>query len=193
MAKYIKHNGLTLSKGNAKLADTIGIFNLPAVKTCPNCSKCAKSCYALKAERLYPSVKACREANLEATKLPTFVGDMVQLITKAKVMVVRIHESGDYYSQTYADSWSAIAALLPHVRFYCYTKSPYRPTGSNINIVESILPDGSINYGTESEMLPKAQSLGAFICPCKPNDRSKLCGTTCTVCQSAKHVLFIKH
>lgn len=193
MARTYKLNGLTISKGNVKLEDSIAIFNLPAIKSCPNCSMCAKTCYAKKAEKRYPTVKACREANLQASMTGGFVADMVKLIVKSKAKVVRIHEAGDFYSQEYADKWSEIARLLPEIKFYAYSKSPFRPTGANLNVVESILPNGELNYGKEAEILPLAQKYDAFICPCKPQMRAKLCGSSCTVCQSAKHVLFVIH
>ena len=195
-ANYFKHaNGITIGKGNKKLSDSIGIFNLPAIKTCPNCSSCAKTCYAYRDEtgRYAHVIGPCREKNLQASKLDSFVEDMVETIIKSKVKVFRIHESGDFYSQEYADKWSQIAEKLPAVQFYCYTKSPYRPNAANINIVESILPDGSLNYGELEDMMEKACQFDAFICPCKPKDRSKLCGTKCTKCQTHRHVVFILH
>lgn len=191
--KYFHNGKVTVGLGNKKLDNSIMIFNLPAIKTCPNCSMCAPTCYALKAERLYPRVKACREANLTASKDSTFIARMVELITREKAHVVRVHESGDFYSQEYADKWTEIAKRLPHVNFYAYTKSPYRPSADNINIVESILPDGSLNYGKLEFIMGQASKLNAFICPCKPKERAKLCGTTCTRCQTEKYVLFLEH
>lgn len=193
MAKYYKLNGLTLGCGNKKLDKSILIWNLPAVKTCPNCGSCAKTCYAFKPERIRSNVKACRESNYIMSQRSSFVSDMVTLIRKLGRLVVRIHESGDFYSQEYADKWSRIAQLLPEVWFYCYTKSPYHPDADNINVIESILPGGELNYGKAEHILPLAQKYDAFVCPCKPKDRSKLCGTVCTVCQTAKHVVFIQH
>lgn len=37
--------------------------------------------------------------------------------------MVRIHDSGDFFSQDYLDAWKAIAAAFPSVIFYAYTKS----------------------------------------------------------------------
>lgn len=190
---YVKHNGLTIGKGNLKLDASIGIWNISAVKTCPNCSTCASTCYALKSEKFRPVVKACRQRNWDLSKLETFVEDMITLIKKSKVKVFRIHESGDFYSQEYADKWSAIAQALPGIQFYAYTKSPYRPCADNLNIVESVLPDGGKNYGKVEEIVPRALACNAFICPCKPGDRHKLCGSKCKVCQTAKYVAFIQH
>lgn len=193
MSKYVKFNGLTVSKGNLKLDDFIVIFNLPSIITCPNCSKCASTCYASKAEVRYPKVKACRQLNFALSQKDSFVEDMVKLLIKTKTKVVRIHESGDFYSQEYADKWTNIALQLPEVQFYAYTKSPYRPCSDNINIVESILPDGSLNYGPVEVIVPKAKQFGAYVCPCKPGDRHKLCGSICTVCRTNPFVVFVQH
>jgi hypothetical protein len=43
-----------------------------------------------------------------------------------KAKIVRIHVSGDFFSQTYFDAWYGVARIRPEVIFYAYTKSiPY--------------------------------------------------------------------
>ena len=40
--------------------------------------------------------------------------------------VVRIHVSGDFFSQSYFDAWLEVARQRPNTRFYAYTKAlPY--------------------------------------------------------------------
>lgn len=137
MKKTIKGQTiLTLSLGNKKLvgddANAFLIFNLPAVTTCPNRTPmCEKSCYAMKAQRLYPSVKKSREANLEDSKQLEFASQMIDTIkyylakkaVKGKVVYFRIHESGDFYSREYLASWIKICKEFPEVHFTAYTKS----------------------------------------------------------------------
>ena len=134
------------------------IFNLPAVKTCPFrtrlCGGFLKGesrfeidpktgkqidkmalCYAVKAEKAYPSVIPARRDNMRATLMPGFVEAMTALILrtaknmKKERLICRIHESGDFYNKPYAMAWLEIArrcAVDPHVQFWCYTKSfPY--------------------------------------------------------------------
>jgi hypothetical protein len=36
---------------------------------------------------------------------------------------IRIHDSGDFYSDDYVDAWLRIIRATPHVTFYAYTKS----------------------------------------------------------------------
>lgn len=193
MAKYLHNGGIVVGKGNTKTHDSILIFNLPAIKTCPNCSQCASSCYAMKAERNYPSVRGSRQSNWDSSKRPCFVPRMVELINRSGLKVVRVHESGDFYSQEYADKWSRIAALCPNVKFFAYTKSPYRPVGSNWNIVESILPDGSINFGPRALITQKAKQYRAKICPYGIAKKAHTCGLHCTACQTHKYVVFVQH
>jgi hypothetical protein len=43
-----------------------------------------------------------------------------------KITYVRIHDAGDFYSDDYLQAWLDIAALVPAVTFYCYTKEVSR-------------------------------------------------------------------
>jgi hypothetical protein len=141
MSKVSKTNpyGLYFSTGNSKLKSNENtaflIWNLPAVKTCPyRTAQCEKSCYARKAERLYPSVLPCRENNLELSKRKDFSGLVVDALhpfvvrNAGKTVVVRIHESGDFYSLNYFGKWVAVAKWFEmegyrNVVFLAYTKS----------------------------------------------------------------------
>jgi hypothetical protein len=46
---------------------------------------------------------------------------MNQEIIKKKPDYVRVHDSGDYYSNAYLRKWLAVAIHNPQVRFYSYT------------------------------------------------------------------------
>lgn len=125
--------------GNKKLqnGDKIRfiIWNLPAVKTCPfRTALCEKSCYARKAERVYPSVLPAREKNYIASLQADFVENMIFTIEKelsskkynGKLAVFRIHESGDFYNLEYTEKWIAIARHFENdnrIKFLAYTKS----------------------------------------------------------------------
>ena len=188
-----KNGNVTVSRGNTKLDASILQFNLPAKQTCPNHALCVKNCYAIRSEQRYPAVKACRQLNLNASKQPCFVARMVELIERTNSKTVRVHESGDFYSQEYADKWTEIAKRCPKVRFFCYTKSPYRPTGSAWNIVESILPDGTSNFGPRKVILQKAKQFRAKVCPCGLSKLEHICGSRCKACQNHKYVVFVQH
>ena len=131
---YLKYNGITCSMGNKKLDKSILIFNLPSGKTCPNCKDCLSTCYARKAEKLYPSVLPCRESNYQSSLKSSFMDDMILIIDKAikyGITAVRVHESGDFYSFKYAMAWGSIADHFPRLKFFAYTKSPFIPVSKN--------------------------------------------------------------
>lgn len=131
-----------VSDSNKKLQPTketnFLIFNLPAIITCPYATDmCKIACYAIKAERAYPDCLPSRYDNLNASKSNEFVEAMTDLIIKRvngmrkKNLVVRIHESGDFYNKVYADKWIQIARNIESynfkkgkkVTFIAYTKS----------------------------------------------------------------------
>ena len=98
---------------------------------CPNADYCAQLCYARNGTYLFPTVRAKHLANLEYT-LNDLMGwkvDMVDEIEKIglhKVRWVRIHDSGDFYSDDYLKAWINICSVCPSVIFYAYTKEVSR-------------------------------------------------------------------
>lgn len=159
------------------------IFNLPAVVTCPfrtrQCSgylrgekryetdpKTGKTidkkadCYAVKAENAYPTVIPARRDNLRATLIPGFVDAMTDLILKTarnmkkERLIVRIHESGDFYNQRYAEMWLEIARRCAHdtrIVFWAYTKSFIYFDG--VTLPENFKLRASVWADTDSEQL----------------------------------------
>jgi len=135
------NTGYHYSDSNRKLVPTkevnFFIWNLPAVFTCPNRTEmCEAECYAKKAEQVYPEVLPARWDNFAMSKLPTFVQDMTAFITDRAIkmrkpeLIVRIHESGDFYSRRYANDWLQIVRNVESadlkgkkVTFIAYTKS----------------------------------------------------------------------
>lgn len=127
------------TNGNRKLRNTDSvrfiIWNLPAVKTCPfSTAHCRQSCYARKAERVYPQVLPSRERNYTDSQSDSFVENMIFTIESelkskkylGKVAVFRIHESGDFYNLEYTRKWVSIARHfenVPDLVFLAYTKS----------------------------------------------------------------------
>ena len=128
---------LNVSRGNEKLVsnDYISfiIWNLPAVKTCPfRTPHCEAKCYAIKAEQAYPDCLPSRERNFKESMRDDFVDRAIYTILNAirfdrkhRKIVVRIHESGDFYNREYAMKWLKVAEALKHenVVFIAYTKS----------------------------------------------------------------------
>lgn len=132
---YCFPNGNKKYKGN----DETGfiIWSIPPKTTCPfSTPLCRKKCYAVKAWHAYPTVRVARTANYNACDAETFVEDVVAIITylantgknkNRKKIIVRIHESGDFFSEKYFDAWLEICrriqAVDSRIVFWAYTKS----------------------------------------------------------------------
>lgn len=169
---------LTMSEGNKKLKPTdkvkFLIWNIPAVTTCPYATPhCKGACYALKAEKQYPSCRESRERHYLESLRANFVERMIFTIEahlnrpayqKAKRVVIRIHESGDFYSREYLEKWVAVARHFEgnkKVVFACYTKS--LPFFVGIDIPANMPARSSLWDDTEPEMIALTEALGMGI------------------------------
>jgi hypothetical protein len=47
----------------------------------------------------------------------------IQSIAKGIPIVIRLHDSGDFYSPEYVEKWRRIIAMFPDILFYAYSKS----------------------------------------------------------------------
>jgi len=134
---------LKFAKGNAKLAKDTAIFSLPAGHTCPAAllcksfsnrvtgkltdgPKCLFRCYAATGENLFRNIRISRWRNFDLLRGKS-QAEIVELINSSLprkgIKLVRIHSSGDFYSQTYFDAWLEVARLNPNLIFYAYTKA----------------------------------------------------------------------
>jgi hypothetical protein len=145
-------NMLKFGEGNAKLDKykvPIVTFSLPAGFTCPGARDCKSRamedmngkryildgpdtefrCFAASQEVLFTNTYNARRHNLELLRKCKTTNEMAKLIADSlpsKSKIVRIHVSGDFFSQKYFDAWVKVATDNPSVVFYAYTKSlPY--------------------------------------------------------------------
>lgn len=124
-------NLLTQNSKLKKTSKSLGLrvfnFGIPAYKsasgklTCPFADTCVKFCYAKKGAYIWSNVQPAFEKRYQLSKTDDFVNKMNQEIIKKKPDYVRVHDSGDYYSNAYLRKWLAIAIHNPQVRFYSYT------------------------------------------------------------------------
>ena len=124
-------NLLTQNSKLKKTSKALGLrvfnFGIPAYKsasgklTCPMADSCVKFCYAKKGAYIWSNVKPAFENRYQLSKTDDFVEAMNTEIRKKKPDYVRVHDSGDYYSNAYLNKWIAIAIHNPDVRFYSYT------------------------------------------------------------------------
>lgn len=134
-----------LLHGNGKLLDYEDIescisyryaqFNTRAIKDCPFASEgCKAVCYATKGNHVFKSVKESRERSHNDSKRDNFSECMIYTIATEKqskrykdaVMLIRIHESGDFYSVQYLRKWLKVWKAYKNdmsVQFKLYTKS----------------------------------------------------------------------
>lgn len=107
-------------------------FNLPAGVTCPGKTDiCASLCYADKGRMGLPFQKAKRTDNLsdviKSLKADPLGNDLAnkldRAIKRAKIATLRIHDSGDFFSETYTRVWKQVCRRNPDVRFWAYTRS----------------------------------------------------------------------
>jgi hypothetical protein len=98
-------------------------FGMTALKSCPMAHLCKDLCYANKGAYIWPVVKAAYEARFNASKEANFTELIVkELNSRKKVKQVRIHDSGDFYSDQYLDKWLKVMQERPDMHFYAYTK-----------------------------------------------------------------------
>jgi len=143
---------LKFSAGNAKLD---GIFNLslPAGHACPFAKECQSRtvqsklnpcgfgiqdgpqtkwrCFAATDESKYPATRNQRWFNFLTILEQKNINSLVMLLERSLPVSkwgapIRIHVSGDFFSQMYFDAWLKVAENNPKQVFYAYTKAlPY--------------------------------------------------------------------
>lgn len=182
-----------LTRGNSKLSKNVLIFDLPT-KVCA--SECPK-CYARKAE-IWPNVTNKRDRSHEASLDDSFIDIINSEIKNNKnCNIVRIHSSGDFYSQEYVDKWHSIVKINSHVEFYAYTKRydeswfEHIKTLHNFNLINSMTPLG-YNYGTEEYCNKLVEEYGYTLCPCRKGVKV-VCMKDCNECLTNDKVCFIQH
>jgi hypothetical protein len=121
---------MSLLTQNSKLKKTsklnnLRVFNfgIPAQDTCLWAGECKKFCYASKGAYIWSNVKPAFQRRLEITKQADFPAIMVKEILSKKADIIRIHDSGDFYSREYLQKWFKVMDLLPMKKFYAYSKS----------------------------------------------------------------------
>jgi hypothetical protein len=119
-----------------------GVFNwtLPAwairlrdgrkFNVCPHAGICATLCYARNGTYQFPAVKAAHERNLVLVldHLPRWEALMTRELRCKRYhgRHVRVHDSGDFFSDDYLLAWLRIMRATPWVTFYAYTKEVSR-------------------------------------------------------------------
>jgi hypothetical protein len=186
-----------LSHGNRKLPRRIAIFNLPRLETCPWATDyCKEICYARKAERsIFYRCLPQRKRNYQLSLREDFADIMIAELSKIRKKKIRIHESGDFYSQEYLDKWIKIINHFPERTFVAYTKSMLDFSKKPDNFILLFSMDKSTPKDREEwyRNNPYKNAL-AFI----DNEKAN-CPGSCKICQrcyykeTVKDIYFHKH
>ena len=183
------------------------LFSLPPVKSCLNSKSCENDCYALKAYKQYPSAKALWDYNFYLVQndldlLFERLDKQLAKIAKSKLKVVRIHQSGDFYSQEYIDVWRRLAKKYSGIQFYGYTKvneildlTQFEKL-DNVSIVKSLVAGKYRNYGSVAYVERMSPKHNAVICPATYGENKKeiKCNLHCNACTKKNtNVFFVQH
>lgn len=130
MSKLLSINNSKLKKSGQDKGLLFASFGLPAVQTCPGADKCKSGCYATQGTYSFRQVRENRQTNFIRSKdSTTFKQDLINEIYDldmkhpTKILIIRIHDSGDFYNQEYLNTWLEVINSFSHVIFYAYTKS----------------------------------------------------------------------
>ena len=99
--------------------------------TCPQAKDCVAGCYARQGAYRFSNVAKKHHRNLETALSPEFESVLQLDLNKAikqsdrkkQSPLIRVHDSGDFFSLDYTLTWLRVMRLNPKVKFYAYTKS----------------------------------------------------------------------
>ena len=173
---YLKDH---IASGNDKLPSTTAIFNFGSAKDCPSKAlglcEVAKQCYAMKAEiQYYKAVPAYRNRqlalinSLSAEKFAAMFQD-INKAKRKKFTILRINESGDFYTQADVDKMERVAEILANdgVKVYCYSARK----DLNFSQCQNMTVNGS-NF----------QGHNQFKAVVKPTGKNVVCPGSCKTC-----------
>jgi hypothetical protein len=198
-----KFNINRMTNGNSKLVKTILIFDTMA-GTCGTCVMDCKGCYAKKSQNRYPMTRLFRSVNTYLAKnninvLEALINKQISFSTKTTA--VRLHSSGDFFSQDYVNMWDRIIKNYPDIKFYTYTKVEKLDfssieSNSNFNLIHSLAincyGEKVLNFG-DHDHVKKLTDNGYFLCPATKENWKGLCGNDCNYCITGKKVCFNIH
>lgn len=147
-----------LALGNRKLGDQTAHFDLPAgAGHCPGATACClRACYALTGRYRYPSVRRRLRRCLAAARRPGFVRRVIGEVRRRGLLLIRLHCSGDFFSELYAEGWLAITRALPRVKVWWYTRSWRVPAIEAVLRRMAVLPNCRGWYSLDRDCLDEA-------------------------------------
>jgi len=184
---------MLFSTSNKKLSFNTASFSIPATEEV--CKTLCRGCYAVRMQR-FKTTRNAWERNYKISQSPNFVkiatAELIILFHKG-ITVIRIHVSGEFYSQEYVNKWAQIASKFPQGTFYGFTKNPHKLDLSPLKKLKNvIIHEQTDNY--ESLERFKSQHLHYKVCPMPPDNG---CGSLCKWCMKKEFedtpIFFPKH
>ena len=197
-------------------------FSLPAGPkfSCPDATEACTKCYATRYRHLFPSVQNAFAKNWKLIRGFEKKNDVYSAATMISgsipnIGLFRIHESGDFYSQWYINTWNNIIKSRKDINFWTYTRSfdfDYSRILRNKNFVLWASTD-DFNFNKATKMVRKYKSVkhafgpfeknkdipqNSFICPVT-NKKSAIegacekCGFCTTKDRAKKNIIFLRH
>ena len=195
-----------ISRGNAKLHKSVGIWSIIASQEV--CGRECEGCYAIKEQNRWKgTVISGRTNRLNLSKTEEFVGRMVTEINNSKYCYIRLHGSGEFYSQEYLDKWYNISRQCPDKVFYTYTKRHNEYDFSKLEGLDNVIVHRStvkgsrrhyLNFGDPKYLMRIKEDLGhsqVFECPLVGLNNGG-CGSECTFCMDiteTRQIVFKQH
>lgn len=216
--KFLNRN--FLKNKNKKLSINVFSFDIPVGITC---NSICKNCYAIKNERMMPTVRISRLLNyivilyalLDNNFNKFFIKKIQSELNNIKLIyknpIIRLHTSGDMFNSDCLNLWLKIIDKNKKIKFYTYTKMAWLlPQVDNINnkyknfnIIKSIINidnNNYINYGDSNyidEIVNKCKENGMdyYICDYNKNNirHEHTCMVQCKACLNCSNILFYKH
>ena len=153
-AKQREH--VCISRGNTKIGKTANV-SLPPIVTCVPGVPCTKKCYALKAYRMYPDVRAAWDGNLRILRRARgrFFAEIGSYLGRKAPQYFRWHVAGEIVDQDYYERMKKLARLFPDTKFRVFTKRfslDFRGRPRNLSVGLSMWPGMKL----PRKALPKA-------------------------------------
>lgn len=131
-------------------------------------------CYSASQEVIFTGVYNLRKENFDALrgKSKQEMFSRLEAALPKNAGIIRLHSSGEFFSQDYFDAWLAIARLNPDILFYGYTKAlPYW-----VNRI-GMIPDNFIltaSYGGRRDNMIKTYDLRSVVVINHPDEADGL-------------------
>lgn len=117
-----REHSITISEGNKKMGYLPSFSTSPGVQgSCPiNCN----GCYAMKMEKIYPSVRKSYSNNLlmAVTRMKDTFEAISNYLSAFRPILFRWHVSGDIMNKAYLTHMILLAEKHPTTQFFAFTK-----------------------------------------------------------------------